>query len=345
VPLRILVVDDTRFYRNLVIKVLGALPGIEITGTAADGQEALDRIEVQNPDLVILDLEMPVLSGLDVLDALRRKRSPAGVVMFSSVTTRGAQLTLKALEGGAFDFVPKPEGGDPTENLAFMTRELETAVRAFEASRSPKAAPAVPPRQIPRPDVSGKPVDLVVVGVSTGGPQALAVLVQGFSRAPSVPVVVVQHMPATFTTSLAQTLASKVRFPVKEAADGEPLLAGTLYIAPGGRQTAVVRTVGRLHLAVNDDPPVNFCKPAVDYLFRSAASAVVGGLTAVVLTGLGNDGTEGCRFLRDRGARVLVQDEASCVVASMPRSVVQAGLADGVVALDKMAEAIEGTLK
>lgn len=344
-PLRILVVDDTRFYRDLVVRVLGSLAGLEILGTAANGQQALDFIEARRPDLVILDLEMPVLSGLEVLEALRLQRSSVGIIMFSSVTTRGAQLTLQALERGAFDFVPKPEGGDPAENLAVMTRELESAVRAFEASRGPRTTSVKEKVLVGRPEASIRPAEVVLVGVSTGGPQALGVLVQGFSVAPSVPIVVVQHMPATFTASLAQTLAAKVRFPVKEVVDGEVLVAGTVYVVPGGRQTALIRRVGRLSFSVNDDPPVNFCKPSVDYLFRTAATALVGGVTAVILTGLGTDGTEGCRVLRDRGAWVLVQDEASCVVASMPRSVVQAGLADRVVPLDKMAEAIAGTLQ
>lgn len=352
-PLRVLVVDDSALYRRFVREALTGHADVEIVGTAHNGRAALDRIAEYRPDLVSLDVEMPELDGLGVLQAIREQQLETGAIMCSSLSTRGAAVTTKALELGAFDFVLKPdEAASPEKNLQILRSDLLPKVRAFAASRrqrlesapvvsqeamtglSGTTAPSIPnglPHLVPVP----RP-DIVVVGISTGGPAALNQILPMLPANLPVPVLIVQHMPPLFTKSLADDLARRCRLPVMEAVDGSQILPGTIYIAPGGKQMKVGFASMGLCLRITDDPPERNCKPSVDYLFRSVAGYYGAKTLGIIMTGMGDDGTEGCRLLKKAGGAVLVQNEASCVVFGMPRNVVERRLADAVVDLNQI---------
>jgi two-component system chemotaxis response regulator CheB len=275
------------------------------------------------------------------------------------VTTRGGEMTVRALELGAFDFITKPDRGTSAENLAYLRESLQPMIRAFERRRDIRAmlgqekgapqqadvpaarpAPIAPDRQIGRRPASGT-TPLVLIGVSTGGPAALAALLPALPADLNAPVLIVQHMPPMFTKPLAASLARKTALPVKEAQDGDIAQANCVYLAPGGSQMKVVAgTRGEPVLRITGDPPENGCKPAVDYLFRSAALQFPGRAVAAILTGMGNDGTAGLRLLKRGGCRSIAQDEATCVVFGMPKEAIAAGLIDTVAPLDRIAAAI-----
>jgi two-component system, chemotaxis family, protein-glutamate methylesterase/glutaminase len=355
-PLRALVADDSIVFRKVMSDVLRAQPGVEVVGTAANGRLAVQRVRELRPDLLTLDIEMPEMDGLAVLDALREAGEDVSVIVVSALTRRGGQLTMKALQRGAFDFITKPEGSDPDASRKALALDLAPRLRALANRREVRdilrGTPAPAARQAPPPlakrtseppeparpryPVAGKP-DFVLVGVSTGGPNALAALLPGLPGDLGVPVLVVQHMPPLFTQSLAESLSAKCALRVKEAADGDIAQPGTVYIAPGGMQMRLA-SGGVLH--VRDDPPENNCKPSVDYLFRSAANAFPGRAMAVILTGMGSDGTLGLRLLKRHGCHALAQNEASCVVYGMPKAAVEAGVVDKVLPLDQMAAEI-----
>lgn len=441
--LRVLVVDDTVLYRHLIAEVLGELEGVEVVGSAAGGRMALSRIESLRPDLVTLDIEMPDLNGLQVLEEMQRRGLTPGVVVLSAVTVRGGDMTIRALQLGAFDFVTKPSGGTPETNRATLRSALDPVVRAFTrrreirgilrgtgaagpkdttattppgSSRSPgrpgaaMPAPPAPPAasrpQSVRPSMPGTtgpsvslrgvsrpaglsappawtgrsrgagsksgmepaptattaPLDdvsrrmnrlagsarpeMVLIGISTGGPNALTRMLPQLPATLNVPVLVVQHMPALFTKSLADSLGPKCALRVKEAESGEPARPGCIYIAPGGRQMRVAPGPGGDPvIEITDDPAENNCRPAVDYLFRSAANQFAGRSVAVVMTGMGSDGTLGMKLLKRGGTLTIAQDEASCVVYGMPREAVAAGVVDLVLPLDEIAEGISRAVR
>ena len=356
--MRILVVDDTVVFRRIVSDALAGLPGVEVVGTAANGKLALVRISALQPDLVTLDIEMPEMNGIQVLEAMGPAGMKAGVVVLSSLTTRGGEMTVRALELGAFDFVTKPDRGTPAENLADLRQRLLPIVRAFERRRdiramlgrvpggpqraeSPVARPAsnLPEPPLARRSSSGPP--LVLIGVSTGGPAALATLLPALPGDLNAPVLIVQHMPAMFTKPLAASLGRRCALRVTEAVDGEVAQANCAYLAPGGAQMKVIAGPrGETILRITDDPPENGCKPAVDYLFRSVALQFPGRAVAAILTGMGSDGTAGLRLLKRGGCRSIAQDEASCVVFGMPKEAIAAGLVDTVAPLDRIAATI-----
>ncbi len=350
---RVLVVDDTIVFRRLVSEALAGIPGVEVVGTAANGRLALECIAALDPDLVTLDIEMPEMNGIEVLEAIRGAKSKAGVVMLSSLTRRGGQMTIHALELGAFDFLTKPESGTPEANLTDLRSRLLPIVRAFErhcelrairdSGLARSAAPAVAAPWPNRPATglrrAGPPV--VLVGSSAGGPPALARLLSALPADLGAPILIVQHMPALFTAALAASLTAKSAIPVKEGKDGDPVLANRAYLAPGGRQMKLgPDPQGGMLLHVTDDPPENNCKPAVDYLFRSAALHFPGRAVAAILTGMGSDGTAGLKMLKRSGCFAIAQDEATCVVFGMPKEAIQAGVVDTVVPLDAMAATI-----
>jgi len=356
--MRVLVVDDTAVFRRVISDALSGLPGVEVVGTAANGKLALARMSALRPDLVTLDIEMPEMNGLEVLEAMGPSGLKAGVIVLSSVTTRGGEMTVRALESGAFDFITKPDRGSPVENLGYLRQSLIPMIRAFERRRdiremlsqgtgvpvpvhvsTARPAPIAPAPQIVRLRASGTP--LVLIGVSTGGPAALAALLPALPADLNAPVLIVQHMPAMFTKPLAASLARKTVLSVKEAQDGDIAQANCIYLAPGGLQMKVAPgTRGETVLRITDDPPENGCKPAVDYLFRSAALQFPGRAVATILTGMGNDGTAGLRLLKRGGCRSIAQDEASCVVFGMPKEAIATGLIDTVAPLDRIAAAI-----
>lgn len=332
-------VDDSALVRRLIATALSDASDIEIVGTARDGLEAVDRVEELHPDVVTLDIEMPRLDGLGALERIRARHPRLPVIMFSTLTERGAIATLDALSRGASDYVTKPSNtGSVAEGLASVRDQLVPRIRALAGVRGPdRAAPPArrtpePPARRPRVAVAGSP-QVLVVGCSTGGPDALATLLAQLPADLGVPVLVVQHMPPVFTTMLAQRLDRSSPFAVREAVDGDTPRAGEVLIAPGDFHLRVAAVPGGVRVRLDQGPQENFCRPAVDVLFRSAAEVYGGRAVAAVLTGMGHDGLEGVRVLADHGARILVQDEASSVVWGMPGAVALAGLADETVPL------------
>jgi two-component system chemotaxis response regulator CheB len=336
--LDVLVVDDSAIYRSLIQGCLREIPGVACVGSAPDGRKAIEMAAELEPDVVLLDLEMPVLDGVASLPDLQRVAPRAGIIMVSSLTTKGADVTMAALQGGAFDFVTKPQVRAGEDGFAALRGPLERAIAAFRESRRGWAerqqfATGESPVKVPE-------VDLVVVGVSTGGPSALAQLVPRLPGALAVPVLVVQHMPPRFTASLADSLDRKSGLRVREAEQGLVPGAGEVLIARGGRHL-VVRGGPEPYLDFSDDEPVNSFRPSVDVLFESAATAYSGRVLSVVMTGMGADGLEGVRAVRNGGGYCLAQDRESCAVYGMPRSVIQGGQADEIVSLGTLAARIE----
>ncbi len=343
---RLLVVDDSALYRKFVSKVLAADPGIEVVGTACNGKVALEKIDLLKPDLLTLDLEMPELDGLGVLRRLQQDQSPVGAIVLSALSAEGATATTKALDAGAFDFALKPAGASPEASIAELEKHLIPKVHAFSEARArrslqPKTlnveTPPTSQFEVPPPVVRGiRPPQIVVIGVSTGGPKALCQLIPSLPSDFPVPIAIVQHMPPVFTKSLADELDRQSKLTVVEAEHGQKLHAGTVSLAPGGKQMKLKRSAGSPSIVITDDPPERNCKPSVDYLFRSVADLYGGECLAAILTGMGDDGLLGCKLLKRRGATVIAQEEASCVVYGMPRQVVEHQLADFVLPLEKI---------
>jgi two-component system chemotaxis response regulator CheB len=341
-PLRVLVVDDSVTYRKIVSEALRGLPDVEVVGTAINGTIALEKIWELRPDCITLDLEMPDMSGLDVLRRLQAEGRSVGVIMLAAFTGEAAAATTVALGLGAFDFVLKPSGPNSSENFNQLRTRLSDKLQAFVRSRvlrsaALRIAPAaegvfrLPPR---------KPCELIVLGVSTGGPEALGRVLPALPNDLAAPLLIVQHMPALFTRSLADDLDKRCRVRVSEAHDGQHALPGQVLIAPGGRQMKVAQEAGRFTVRITDDPPENSCRPSVDCLFRSASQVCGDSTLAVIMTGMGCDGATGCRLLKRRGATIIAQDRASCVVFGMPMYPIEEGLADIVSPLDDLADHI-----
>jgi two-component system chemotaxis response regulator CheB len=346
---RVLVVDDTVVYRRIVSDALAGMPGVELAGTASNGRLAMSRMASLQPDLVTLDIEMPEMDGIEVLQAMNAAGIRAGVIMLSSLTVRGGEMTVRALELGAFDFLTKPEAGTPEANLTQLRSRLLPMIQAFARRREIRAilrgghSPAAPPAALPSPArrVLRRGPPLVLIGVSTGGPGALARLMPALPADLGAPVFIVQHMPALFTQPLAASLDKKSALRVKEAEEGERAQPNWVYVAPGGRHMKLAAgPQGEIVLRITDDPAENGCRPAVDYLFRSAALNFPGRSVAAVLTGMGADGTAGLRLLKRSGCFSIAQDEASCVVFGMPKEAIHAGVVDVVAPLDAIAASI-----
>jgi two-component system, chemotaxis family, protein-glutamate methylesterase/glutaminase len=351
-PLRVLIVDDTVTYRKIVSDALSGCPGVEVVGTAANGKIAMQRLQHLSADLMVLDLEMPEMNGQAVLEELRRQNSSTGAIMLSAFTAQGAKSTLRALEAGAFDFVLKPGNGAMAANVQQLRRELQTKIAAYRRQRSVKeilygenraasATAIAPPPRAPRVVASpaGPPL-VAAIGISTGGPKALAEMLPQLPSTLPVPVLIVQHMPPVFTKSLADDLNGRCKLPVREGCDGQAIQAGEVWIAPGGRQMKVCRNGESIVLRITHDPPENSCRPSVDYLFRSVAEVYGGRCVGVIMTGMGNDGTVGCQRLKHCGASIIVQDEATCVVFGMPREPIEKGIVDVVAPLGQIAAEI-----
>jgi two-component system chemotaxis response regulator CheB len=342
-----MVVDDSVVVRKIVTDVLSADPGIDVVGTAVNGKVALGKLEALRPDLITMDIEMPEMNGIDAVRAIRAARSRVPIIMFSTLTERGATATLDALSAGANDYVTKPANvGSVGQSMESVREQLIPRIRALTgrppgpaAARAAAAAPVAPRIPAPRSGPRSRPA-VLVVGSSTGGPEALAKVLPHLPASLPVPVLMVQHMPPVFTRQFAQRLDRLSALRVVEAVDGTPLVPGTVHLAPGDRHL-VVRTTPRGQVtALTADPPENFCRPAVDPLFRSAVAAYGGAVLAVVLTGMGADGRSGAGEIRAAGGTVVVQDQASSVVWGMPGAVASAGYADEVLPLDRVAEAV-----
>lgn len=363
---KVLVVDDSVFYRRVLSDALRSLPGVEVVGSVSNGAKVVAKVRELAPDLVTLDIEMPGMNGIEVMDALRQSGLDLSVLVISALTVSGGRMTLQALQNGAFDFITKPAGSSLQENLSTIRAELAPRLRALAhrvevqnilrpggaaaqrptLSDIPRALPLAAPLPLAAAPVSSLPrlaakPELVVVGVSTGGPNALSSLLAALPRDLGVPILIVQHMPPIFTQVLATNLSMKSSVPVVEARQDEAVVPNTAYLAPGGRHMRLVPgPAGAKLLQLTDDPPENSCRPAVDYLFRSVAHNFPGKTLAVILTGMGEDGTAGLRLLKRAGATVIAQDEASCVVFGMPRSAIEAGVVDHVLPLGMIANRI-----
>ncbi len=342
-PIRVLLVDDSAALRRLVAEALAADPAFAPPAQASNGLLALSAVKRDPPDVVVLDLDMPVMNGYEFLQALRPLHPRLPVIVFSSFSTMGAEATLQALWHGASDYLPKPAHANPQGAAAHVRSELAPRLKALAEARAAATAHAASaPASAARPGAPARRARAAIVGIaaSTGGPRALAALLAKLPADFAAPILVVQHMPRTFTRHLADGLAAQCDLRVDEAEDGAPLEAGRVWVAPGERHLVLARRGDAWRLALDDSPPVNACRPSADPLFRSLAHAFGGGALAVVMTGMGRDGLDGARAVREAGGRVLVQDEATSVVWGMPGNVARAGLADAALAPESLAAEI-----
>lgn len=345
-PIRILIADDSAVVRRLLTEVLSAETDMEVIGAAKNGQLAVVQCADLKPDVVLLDVEMPVMDGLTALRQLRQSDRWLPVIMFSSLTVSGAKATLEALSCGASDYVPKPSGtGHILRAVQYVKDELVPRVRHWgQRIRTVKESPIRIRKDSPIVTVPSSakrpPTAVVAIGSSTGGPNALADILSQLPPGLGVPILVAQHMPAVFTQMLAQRLDRRCHLSVREATDGCVVSPGNILIAPGDQHMEVVSNAGAAKISLNHNPPENSCRPSVDVLFRSVAKTYGERALAIVLTGMGKDGLEGCRILQQVGAHVVVQDEDSSVVWGMPRAVAEAGLANRVRPLGDIATEI-----
>ncbi|MHC2104335.1 chemotaxis-specific protein-glutamate methyltransferase CheB [Methylobacterium sp.] len=370
-PIRVLIADDSAVVRGLVARWI-AEAGFELAGTASNGRIALEMMAKHDPDVVLLDIEMPELDGTTALPRMLAMSPNLQVVMMSTLTTRNADISLKCLALGAVDYIAKPESNRGVTTSETFRVELIERVRVFGAARArarrpmgapgaaptpAQAAPALAPAAAPvprpatpftlRPKVRNRTQPrALLIGSSTGGPRAVGEMLEGIGAAAlrRVPVLIVQHMPPIFTAVFAEHLSTRTGLRAAEGKADERLEAGRIYVAPGGRHMGLVAGPGGPTIRLTDGPPVNFCRPAVDVLFKDAA-VVFGAATAtVILTGMGSDGTNGARALTEAGGPVLAQDEATSTVWGMPGSVARAGLAEAVLPLPELATALRALI-
>src|SRR5579872_132697 len=337
---RVLIVDDSAVVRKILCDALASSTEIQVAGTASNGAIALSKIPQLNPDVVTLDIEMPGLDGIETLREIRRLYSKLPVIMFSTLTERGAAVTLEALSLGASDYMTKPSNGHSLAGTMEQVRaELITKIVSLSKRDRATAMRAVTTVARPRRS-AGQRVEILAIGTSTGGPNALAEVIPRLPEKFPVPVVVVQHMPPLFTALLAERLDSQSPLRVREAKEGSSLEAGEVWIARGDYHMTVVRAGTKPILRLNQDSPENSCRPAVDVLFRSVAQAYGPNVLAVVMTGMGSDGARGAAHIREGGGEVVVQDEASSVVWGMPGAVVSAGAADKICPLSEISHEV-----
>jgi len=351
-PIRVLIVDDSPFIRMSLTKILNTFPEVEVVDTARDGKEGILKLRALKPDVVTMDVEMPVMNGLQALEEIMRWQ-PTPVIILSAVTTEGAKLTMKAFDLGAAEVVAKPSGqhGDNLQTLAEDLLLKIKSVAGIDPLRlKPRATEPVkvlqPAKMIPTVVSSGRRlpqqrVEVVAIGTSTGGPSALQTVLTNLPQNFPVPILVAQHMPVGFTASLASRLNGLSRIKVKEVQDGEVLKPGTAYIGVAGKQFSLTRKSGSLVARVSDESPIaTFYKPSVDILFMSLAEQVGAGVLAIVMTGMGSDGLAGMKQLKAKGAFAIAEAEQTCIVYGMPKSIVEAGLADRVEPLPNIAKVI-----
>ncbi len=347
---RVLIVDDAVVIRRLLHNILSVDPALEVVGSASGGKIALARIPQLNPDVIILDVEMAEMDGLQTLTEIRKIYPSLPVIMFSAHTAKGAAATIDALLLGATDYVTKPSNTNNLDGAIESVREnLLPKIKQFQplikVSSTEKAEPGILFPENKPPKRKSCRIDVVTIGVSTGGPNALAVVLPKLLRDFPVPLLIVQHMPPLFTRTLAERLDHLCDIQVKEANGGEFLKPGCAWLAPGGFHLVLEKMPEGVKLKLNLDPPENFCRPAVDVTFRSAAEIYQGQCLGVVMTGMGRDGLRGSEMIYERGGQVVVQDKESSVVWSMPQAVVNAGLADQIVKLEELGDEIVNRVK
>jgi two-component system chemotaxis response regulator CheB len=339
---RILIVDDSVVVRKILSEVLSQDPELEVAGTAGNGHIGLAKFASLRPDLILLDVEMPEMDGLETLAELRKLDAHVPIVMFSTLTEHGAATTLSALSLGASDYCGKPSNtGSLADSTETLRSELIPKIRALckLGKLLPHQRPVAPLARVAAVRLPRK-VEIVALGTSTGGPNALAEVIPKIPAGFPVPIVIVQHMPPVFTHLLAQRLSAQSSIPVHEAVEGEKLLPGHAWIAPGGLHMLVAREAGGVGIRLTKTPPENFCRPAVDVLFRSVAQVYGANALAVVLTGMGADGLVGSKSIRQAGGEIILQDEESSVVWGMPGSIYAAGVSDQVYPLSQIAPQI-----
>lgn len=342
-PVRVLIVDDSAFVRRAVERMLSTGDGVSVAGTAVDGREAVEMTRVLRPDVVVMDVNMPQMNGLEALRRIMSER-PTPVLLLSTLTREGAEVTLRALELGAVDFIDKGSVGTALDihSLAPVLREKVLAaagagIPAPVLDPLPPVPAAAPPRA-PRPGVAVGPYEVVAIGVSTGGPRALSQILPALPASFCAGVIVAQHMPPGFTEALAARLNTLCTLRVSEAADGDPVVPGRILIAPGGKQTSLVRERGTLLARVSEEEADHLYRPSVDLLFASVAAAAGARSVGIVLTGMGQDGALGLRVLRDAGARTLAESADTAVIYGMPRAARDA--AEQVLPLGRFAQAL-----
>lgn len=382
--LKVLIVDDSDAYRGLLCEVVTSIEGAEVAAAVSSGRLALGRLKQTPVDMVLLDIEMPFMDGVEVLEKIRESYPDIGVVMVSAFHYDGTDKVIKALEMGALDFVSKVGmDDDGSDTILGIRRRLTMLMGLFRARRNARFAKQLSgegisrsnvvteriitkSRSFPgfgkatghqsepvprRPVTAPQKIELVAIGVSTGGPNALTKVIPMLPNDLGTPILLVQHMPAVLTASLADSLNKKSAIRVQEAIDGEEIVPNIVYLAPGGRHMTVTRkkissnTTQSKRIRLNDGPPVNSCRPSVDVLFRSILDSYDGTVLAVIMTGMGSDGAEGVRALKGKNCYCLAQSEDSCVIYGMPRAIDEAGLSDESVALDYMAERIVQLVK
>ncbi len=339
-PVRVMVVDDSVFMRRMVKDLLETDPEIEVVALARDGQEALEMLPEVHPDVVLLDVEMPRLNGLEFLERAL-SQEPLRVIMLSALTQEGSDVTIQALERGALDFIPKPSG---TISLDIDRKKEEIIQKVKSVSTIPLERVrmcCLPQRgsgkRLRRRETKEESRRVVFVASSTGGPKALQILMQGLSPLTESGMVLVQHMPPGFTKSLADRLSDLAPFPVREAQGGEAILKNHAFLAPGGKHLLVN---GERRLVLDDSPPLKGLKPCADISLSSLVDVFGSRILAVILTGMGKDGLEGCRKLKKAGGTVIAQDEKTSLIFGMPRAVIEEGLADLVLPIEDIGKAI-----
>ena len=334
--IKVLVVDDSSFFRRRLTEFLSSDPNIEVVGQAVDGLDAIDKVKKLDPDLITMDIEMPRLDGISAVKKIRETKDTP-ILMFSSLTHEGAKATFEALDAGASDFLPK-KFEDVAEEKEEAVKKLCERVKSLARKKTRASVPTIkiPESLRATSSASVRGYQLAVIGASTGGPIAIEKALKTLPGTFPLPILLIQHMPASFTGAFAERLDKLCAVKVKEAAEGDLLQPGTAYIAPGGRQMRIKKN-GRGSVIVIDDEPLHTTyKPSVDITFNSIADEYRGRVLAIVLTGMGNDGCKGARLLREKGATVWAQDEASCVVYGMPMAVVKENLADKVMSVDEI---------
>jgi len=334
-PIKVLIVDDSAVVRGLISRMISAQKDLVVVATAPNGKAAIDELTRKAADVIVLDIEMPIMDGLTALPKLLEVRPAAKVLIASTLSRRNAEISLKALQLGAADYLAKPEAG--LVGADEFERELVSKVRALRSRAS--AIPRPTPPAITRPALENfrrpKP-QVLAIGASTGGPPALVKLFTALRGAVEQPILLTQHMPPTFTPLLAEQLTRVGERPCQEGRDGEVIAPGRCYIAPGGWHMLVERCGGLPTLRLTQDPPEHFCRPAVDPMLRSVAEVYGSASLAVVLTGMGADGAKGCTAVSAAGGRFAVQDEATSVVWGMPGAAAQTGLAERILPLDQI---------
>lgn len=352
-PIKVMVVDDSAVIRGLTIRALSAEPEIDVVASLSNGKLAVEKLSREPVDVVVLDIEMPVMDGLTALPLILKALPKVRVVMSSTLTQRNAEISIKALRAGAADYIPKPSAvsgmssDDFKNELINKVKSLgrarppvsaakKTTIRAASAASVAPAAPAVFTKKEPsrfRPK-------LLSIGSSTGGPQALFKFVEKLDRGINVPVIVTQHMPATFTRILAEHISKSTEWPCHEGIPGEALEPGIIYLAPGDYHMVIEKKDGTPRIALNQNAPENFCRPAVDPMLRSAVDVFGGRVLTTILTGMGSDGMRGCQTVVESGGTVVAQDEDTSVVWGMPGAVARAGLCSAILPLDEMSDYI-----